>query len=371
MISLTTGNILEANADALVNTVNCVGIMGRGIALQFKNSYPRNFRLYEAACKRQEVQPGRMFVTETGELSPRFIINFPTKRHWKGKSRMEDVEAGLIDLVRVVRELGIRSIAVPPLGAGLGGLDWAEVRPRIAAAMAQLPAVEVIVYEPSGTPDLAAIARNRKVPNMTAGRAALIGLMQRYLNGLMDPFVTLLEAQKLMFFMQEAGEGLRLNYEKGHYGPYSSKLGHVFKDIEGHLISGYADGGDDPTKQLTIIPGANEDAEQFLADRIETLDRFDRVANLVAGFETPYGLELLATVYWVARMENASTFNEVRDSIYNWNPRKRRFSPDQIALALETLRREGWLETVTLSPAEALNRTLATKSAPHAPRWFL
>ena len=371
MISLTTGNILEAQADALVNTVNCVGIMGRGIALQFKNTYPRNFRLYEAACKRNEVQPGRMFVTETGEIAPRFIINFPTKRHWKGKSRMEDVEAGLIDLVRVVQELGIRSIAIPPLGAGLGGLEWSDVRPRIEAAIAGLSAVETTIYEPAGTPDLAAIARNKKVPNMTAGRAALVGLMQRYLNGLMDPFVTLLEAQKLMFFMQEAGEGLRLEYEKGHYGPYSAKLGHVFKNIEGHLVSGYADGGDDPTKQLPIIPGAFEQAESFLADRTETRQRFDRVADLVAGFETPYGLELLATVYWVARMESAHTFEDVVSGVHRWSVRKRQFTHEQIAVALDTLQDKGWLNTVTAPLAMTPEVAPSATSRPQAPKWFM
>lgn len=147
MIEYTSGDILQCEADALVNTVNCVGVMGRGIALQFKNVYPENFKAYEAACKREAVQPGRMFVFETGQLTlPRFIINFPTKRHWRGKSRIEDIDAGLVDLVNVIRDKGIRSIAIPPLGAGLGGLDWNEVRPRIERALAELAEVRVLVY---------------------------------------------------------------------------------------------------------------------------------------------------------------------------------------------------------------------------------
>lgn len=344
MISFTHGNILEAHADALVNTVNCVGIMGRGIALQFKNTFPDNFTSYAAACKRNEVQPGRMFVTETGELSPRFIVNFPTKRHWKGKSRMEDVEAGLVDLVRVIERLGIKSIAIPPLGAGLGGLEWDEVRPRIVAAMEKLPSVEIVIYEPSGAPDLPALARNKKVPSMTAGRAALIGLMHRYLNGLMDPFVTLLEAHKLMFFLQEAGENLSLKYSKGSYGPYAENLRHVFNAIEGHLISGYADGGDDPTKELAIIPGAFEDAERFLAEQEGTRERFDRVARLVDGFETPFGLELLSTVQWVASREGAGTLADAVERVHAWSARKRRFSREQIGIAFEVLIRHGWLD---------------------------
>lgn len=344
MIEFTTGNILEADVDAVVNTVNCVGIMGRGIALQFKNTFPDNFKAYAAACDRNEVQPGKMFVYATGKLSPRYIINFPTKRHWKGKSRIEDIEAGLVDLVRVIKDHKIRSIAIPPLGSGLGGLNWNEVRPRIVAALEGVPGVATTVYEPSGAPDSAALARNRKVPNMTPGRAALVVLIQRYLNGLMDPFVTLLEAHKLMFFMQEAGENLRLTYRKANYGPYAENLRHVLRSIEGHLVAGYSDGGDDPTKRLSLVPGAYEDADHFLAEQHDTRARFDRVARLVDGFETPYGLELLSTVYWVAKHESAQSQSDVQSKIYDWNDRKKRFTPEQIALALNVLSERGWLD---------------------------
>ncbi|MBK0024386.1 macro domain-containing protein [Ochrobactrum sp. S46] len=366
MIKFLNGDILQANADAVINTVNCVGIMGRGIALQFKNVFPENFKAYEAACKRGEVHPGQMFVFETGQLSPRYIINFPTKRHWKGKSRIEDIESGLIDLVKVIRQYNITSIAVPPLGAGLGGLDWADVRPRIVAALEGLKAVQIIIYEPHGAPDAAAISRNKKVPKMSPGRAALVALLQRYLNGLMDPFVTLLEAHKLMFFLQEAGEPLDLRYNKAAYGPYAENLRHVLRDIEGHLISGYADGGDDPTKQLSIIPGAKEDTEAFLKDRPATLQRFDRVANLVSGFETPFGLELLATVYWVAKNEGATTAKEAEDLIYAWNARKRRFSPQNIELALHTLVQRDWLPSIiskNLSNDNSMPRPIAVSTA--------
>jgi len=142
------GDILKCEVEALVNTVNCVGVMGRGLALQFKNAYPENFRAYKAACDQKEVQPGRMFVYETGQPVPRFIINFPTKRHWRDKSRIEDIEAGLVDLVRVIREKDIRSIAIPPLGCGLGGLNWREVRPCIEQALEQLTNVNVLVFKP-------------------------------------------------------------------------------------------------------------------------------------------------------------------------------------------------------------------------------
>lgn len=149
-ITYTMGDLFESDCEALVNAVNCVGVMGRGIALQFKTAYPENFKAYADACKREELVPGRMFVYETRSLvNPRFIINFPTKRHWRGKSRMEDIESGLVALVEEIRSRGIRSIAIPALGAGLGGLDWKEVRTRIDSALTELEGVSVLVFEPN------------------------------------------------------------------------------------------------------------------------------------------------------------------------------------------------------------------------------
>ncbi|TQV62557.1 MAG: macro domain-containing protein [Halothiobacillaceae bacterium] len=344
MIEYTSGDILQCEADALVNTVNCVGVMGRGLALQFKNIYPENFKAYEAACKREAVQPGRMFVFDAGQLTlPRFIINFPTKRHWRGKSRIEDIESGLVDLVKVIRDKGIRSIAIPPLGAGLGGLDWNEVRPRIARALAELTDVRVRVFEPKGAPANDKMAHVREVPKMTAGRAALVELIQRYLGGLLDPFVTLLEVHKLMYFMQEAGEPLRLKYVKAPYGPYAENLRHVLKAVEGHLISGYADGGDAPDKPLTLVPGAVIEAKDYLDQHAISRARFERVTKLVEGFESPYGLELLATVHWVMSREGATQHESVERQVYDWNARKRQFTPRQLAIAEARLRSLGWL----------------------------
>lgn len=344
MIEYTHGDILRSDAEALINTVNCVGVMGRGIALQFKEAFPANFKAYVAACKRAEVQPGRMFVFETGQLTPpRTIINFPTKRHWRGKSRMEDIDAGLVALVETIRERGIRSIAVPPLGSGLGGLDWAQVRPRIAAALGVLADVRVIIFEPGDAPAADVARRPNALPKMTPGRAALVGLLDRYLRGLLDPFVSLLEAHKLMYFMQEAGQPLRLNYKPAFYGPYAENLRHVLREVEGHFLTGYADGGDAPDQQLQLVPGAASDAEAMLAADADTRARFDRVASLVEGFETPFGLELLATVHWVMTRNRVDGLEEVIQRTYAWNERKRQFTPRQIGIAVDCLRRQGWV----------------------------
>ncbi|MES1954175.1 type II toxin-antitoxin system antitoxin DNA ADP-ribosyl glycohydrolase DarG [Salinisphaera hydrothermalis] len=344
MINYTSGNVLACEADALVNTVNCVGVMGRGIALQFKKAWPDNFKAYAAACKRNELQPGRMFVYETGQLAPpRFLINFPTKRHWREKSRIQDIDAGLIDLIKVIRERQIRSIAVPPLGSGLGGLDWSAVRSRIDQALADLPDVQIYVFEPTGAPASHNMAHEQKRPNMTPGRAALVELMQRYLGGLLDPFVSLLELHKLMYFMQEAGEPLRLDFRKHYYGPYASNLRHVLNRIEGHFIEGYADGGDDPSKPLALRPGAAEQAGRFLDRHAASRNCYDRVTRLAEGFESPDGLELLATVHWVVKQDGITDPDEVIQMVRDWSVRKQRFTPRQIDIARERLQTQGWL----------------------------
>lgn len=285
-----------------------------------------------------------MFIFETGNLTnPRYVINFPTKRHWKGKSQLADIESGLKALVSDIRRLGIHSIAIPPLGCGQGGLDWAEVRPRIERAMAAMPEVRVLLYGPTGAPPSTAEKVSDEVPRMTSGRAALVGLMQRYLRGLMDPFISLLEVHKLMYFMQVAGEPLNLRYAKAPYGPYAENLRHLLLSVEGHLTSGYTDGVDDPEKPLELVPGAIGDAERYLEGHPNTQHRFERVADLVRGFETSFGLELLSTVHWVSTQEGAVTPGEATTATFRWNERKRRFSPQQIALAWHVLQDKGWL----------------------------
>lgn len=342
-MEFTKGNILRADTEAIVNTVNCVGVMGRGIAAQFKREYPANFKAYEAACKRKEVVPGRMFIFETGQINhPRYIVNFPTKRHWRGSSRIEDIESGLVALVEEVRQRGIQSIAIPALGCGLGGLDWKDVRPLIERAFEALPDVRTVVFEPNGPGPSDKMAKTKNVPKMTPGRAVLVSLIEKYLAGLLDPSISLLEVHKLMYFAQEAGEPLRLNYVKGPYGPYAENLRHVLMTIEGYMISGYSDGGDLPEKALELVPGVEKDARMFLEGYPETLGRFERVSKLVEGFESSFGMELLATVHWVITREGAHSRGIV-DAVHGWNHRKQMFRAQQIGLAAKRLADEGWV----------------------------
>lgn len=342
MIEYKNGDILREDVEAIVNTVNCVGIMGRGLALQFKNKFPQNFKEYQLACTNKEVQLGKMFVHQTGQLiNPKYIINFPTKGHWKQNSKIEDISNGLDDLITIIEKYSIKSIAIPPLGSGLGGLDWNQVKKLIEEKLKNVNCT-VILFEPLEQKIEKSITK--EIPKMTAGRAALIGLMDRYLQGLMDPFISLIEVHKLMYFMQESGEELRLKYKKAQFGPYADNLRHVLNTIEGHFISGYEDGGDAPTKQLKLIPKAVEDAKNYLTNKKNTNENFVKVVKLVDGFETPFGLELLSTVHWVVKNENASNLEEVISKIYNWNERKKQFSKKQIQIALDTLLKNDWLK---------------------------
>ncbi len=344
MIEYKSGNMLEADAEALVNTVNCVGVMGRGIALQFKNAFPDNYRAYKAACDRKEVSPGHVLVFDLNRFeNPKLIINFPTKRHWRGKSRMEDVREGLKDLVRVLREYKVKSVAVPPLGCGLGGLNWSEVRPMIEQALASLPELQVHLYPPEGAPEAGDMVIRTRAPKMTLGRAALLALMGSYLRSLMDDSVSLLEIHKLMYFLQEAGQPLNLRYKKGTYGPYAENLRHVLKDMEGHYTIGFGDGADTPDTQIEANGDSIKKGEEFLAMDRETQLRFERVGALISGFETPFGMELLSTIHWVASREDAANPAEAVKLTRSWGPRKAMFTADQIAVAWSRLDSQQWL----------------------------
>jgi O-acetyl-ADP-ribose deacetylase (regulator of RNase III) len=347
LIRIGEGNLLRADVDALVNTVNTVGVMGKGIALQFKRAYPDMFRAYEAAVTAGEVSLGQMHVWRTESMTgPRFVINFPTKGHWRARSRLTDIEVGLKDLVRVVQELGITSIAVPPLGCGNGGLDWSEVEPRILSAFESVPQVDVLLYPPAGTPAAASMPTNEPKPSMTAGRAALIALLDAY-STQAESSASLIESQKLMYFLQVAGEPLRLKYERNLYGPYADNLRHVLKVVEGHYLQGFGDGNNQvkDAEPLDVLPGAVEEARRFLDHHPETGERISRVLDLADGYETPYGLELLASIHWVINEDPKSEVDvdSLVEKIQSWTPRKgRMFTDRHIRNAWENLKGKGW-----------------------------
>jgi O-acetyl-ADP-ribose deacetylase (regulator of RNase III) len=340
MLRFVRGNLLEAPVEALVNTVNTVGVMGKGVALQFKRAFPDNYQAYVKACERGQVQIGRIFVYDRGPLAqPRYIFNFPTKKHWRHPSRMEYVEEGLKDLVRRIQELRVRSIALPPLGAGNGGLPWPEVKQRIQEALEALEGVEVWVYEPVENPKAHSIVPLKTKPRLTPARAALIKLFGLY--GALGEPLGRLEAQKLAYFLQEAGLDLKLDFARKQFGPYAEPLNHVLARLEGHYIQGFGDRTG--VSQIRLKPQALDEAVLFLADYPKADEAATRAADWVKGFETPYGLELLATVHWAVRHEGARDWASLQKRLQAWNPRKATFPKTHLQVALDALLKRGAL----------------------------
>ena len=348
MPTLLHGNILEAEAEALVNTVNTVGVMGKGIALQFKKAFPENYRAYVKSCKEEDVQVGRMFTFDRGELSqPKFIINFPTKRHWREKSKLEYVEEGLKDLIDVVKDLGIGSIAIPPLGCGNGGLDWEVVRPMIFTALEEVPEVNAIIFEPAPF-DSDQIKVEGPKPRLTPNRASLLKLVSEYLS-LGNFTLGKLEIQKLLYFLQVSGQPLTLKFIKHHFGPYDQAVEHVLDALDQHYIVGFGDRSS--RSRIRLKTGALEEAEATLSSDKETQERLEKVLQLIEGFETSYGIELLATVHWIITQEAAQNDDEIFEAVQSWSDRKRElFEREHVVFAAQHLREYGFDQLRTQAP---------------------
>ncbi len=342
MTEFRQGNIFEASAEALVNTVNTVGVMGKGVALQFKRAFADNHKEYIKAWKRGELEVGKVFVHHRNTLeNPKYIINFPTKRHWRERSRLEYIQIGLDDLKHQIRHLGIQSIALPPLGCGNGGLDWNEVRPLIEAASNELPEVKFIVYEPRTVTEPAPLATQDSRPKLTPLRAALLKLFAAYED--LGESISRTEAQKIAYFLQSAGmEGLELSFTKGRYGPFAEVLNHVLRDLEGYYFKGYGDRTSD--SRIRLMPGAAELAESFLENYPEIQESLEHTECLINGFESRYGMELLATVHWVAHHEQAEDFSSVVEAVERWSKYKKyAFAEDHLRIAWKHLLDKRWI----------------------------
>lgn len=325
MITFRKGNLLEAPVEALVNTVNTVGVMGKGIALMFKEAFPENFHEYEAASKRGEVEVGHMFVTESARLQgPRWIINFPSKKHWRNPSKLEWITAGLADLRRVIVDKGIHSIALPPLGCGNGGLDWSDVRPEIERVLSSLSDVEVVVFEP--TEKYQNVAKPTGVQKLTPARAMVAEMVWRY--WVIGSGCTYLEVQKLAWFLERTVERLslpnplELEFKADKYGPYSDRLRHLLNQLDGsylHCDKRLSDAG--PSDMISF----DEERRAFLElywkqeENRPYLPVLEQTTRLIEGFESPLGMELLATVDWLVSREGCeATVPELRVGLSRW-----------------------------------------------------
>lgn len=346
-VRIKSGDLLKEKTEAIVNTVNCVGVMGKGIALQFKQRWPKNFKEYEAASKRKEIKPGTMFIYDLGEWEkPRYIVNFPTKLHWRGDSRLEYIEDGLRDLVKQVQRLGIRSISLPPLGCGSGGLDWDEVKKFILAAFKDHPDIIVNLFEQKGAPPAREMVSRTAKPSLTPVRAAIIKIVSIYRE--MEYGLTRIELQKLAYFLERAGQPLKLDFVKHSYGPYSDRLRHVVKAMDGHYLVGVGDFAGE--SDIAVLPGAVAEADEFIRQSgdEDLINHVERVRNLINGFETPYGMELLATVHWVATQEpRARNVDDAIAAVRNWNARKRAVLREHhIRIAWDRLDKGRWFGPV-------------------------
>ena len=352
MITFTEGNLLEADAEALVNTVNTVGVMGKGVALMFKEAFPENFKAYERACKEKQVRIGEMFVTEREDLlGPKWIINFPTKGHWKYPSQMKWIEDGLADLARVIEKKRIRSIAIPPLGSGSGGLNWTEVRSRIEKALSSLKDVNVIIYEP--TAKYQNVAKRSGVEKLTVPRALIAEMIRRY--SILGIECTLLEVQKLGYFLERSVNAFSLdnkfNFEFGanKIGPYSDKLKHLLNGLDGsylHCDKRIADAS--PFEIIQFDDAKKDKVAAFLMMPEAKAYRpaLEATTELIDGLESPLGMELLSTVDWLIQHEGVEPdVKAIRNALAKWpgddkkaaERKLERFDERVIAIALQCL----------------------------------
>lgn len=328
--------MLAASVEALVNTVNTVGVMGKGIALQFKESFPDNYKAYVAAVKQGEVKTGSMFVTQLNRMDQlRWIINFPTKKHWKAPSKLEYIQEGLIDLHRVLLESAIRSVALPPLGCGNGGLDWAIVKPMIETALADLD-IDIQVYEPSA----AVLVRLEKEATgkqvkLTPARAMMLSLLYHYRQ--LGEYASEFAAEKLMYFLQRVGEPqLQLDFQKHYYGPYSGKVRHVLYALNGHFISGVSLKSNRPFEPLELHLERMAEVEGYISAHAsaEQQKRLALLTELLDGFQSPAGLELLASLDFLIRENKTFEIDKLSEALKNWSSRKKRlFTNHQISIA--------------------------------------
>lgn len=325
MITFTHGNLLDAKVDALVNTVNTVGVMGKGIALMFKERFPENYRAYAAACKRHELEPGQLFVTERQNWvgGARWIINFPTKKHWRHKSKMEWIDRGLDELRDFIGRESIRSIAIPPLGSGNGGLVWSDVKSLIVRKLESLSQVLILVYEP--TEVYQNVSKREGVEKLTPARALVADLVRRY--SVLGSDCTILEIHKLAYFLERRivdrriDNPLRLRFHAHRFGPYAPKLSHLLNGLDGsylHCEKRVADAGILDT--IWFEDDRRDSVALYLSTEArEYLGALNEIAELIDGFESPHGMELLATVDWLVFYEGVEPeVDSVRAGLRRW-----------------------------------------------------
>ncbi|MEV5032118.1 macro domain-containing protein [Sphingobium sp. LMC3-1-1.1] len=343
-LTFKSGDMFAEPVQALVNTVNCVGVMGKGVALEFKQRWPENFKVYKQACDSKRLKPGTILIFDTHQLfatdGPRYLVNFPTKKHWRAKSELSYIEDGLEALVDEIRKFGITSIALPPLGCGNGGLDWADVRPLIVEKMGELEDVETIIFAPKEEADLPEYSDKAHL-SMTYPRAMLLrslAELEKFFDGAFDR----ISLQKIVYFLQALGVNFGLKFERNLFGPYSDVLKKALISFEkSGMISGFLT----EDRRAHVTPSGVAVADDYLKYTADGADELvDQLSKLVQGYESPYGLELLSSVHWLAHHEKHFPVERIIEEMRGWNERKRNtFEENSIRAAYARLVEDGLL----------------------------
>lgn len=337
MIQYITGNILDSSAQALVNTVNTMGVMGKGIALQFKKAYPNNYKAYQKACKNNQLHVGKMFVTLDSNITSgeRIIINFPTKTSWKKPSEYKYIEDGLENLVELINYKKIESIAIPPLGAGNGGLNWEKVKKIIEQKLENLN-VAIYVYEPTLQIQEHLIKERVK---LTDARALLLYVLYDLVRN--SEYVSEFSSEKVCYFLQKFGakKYFKLEFEPNFYGPYSGKVRFVLNAINGSYLMGYSDMNKKPFEPLTLISDAYETVKNHIESNRELLEITNKTIVFLRGFYSDFALELLSSLDYISTKENTLDRQIILKGLEKWSDRKRTLfsNPKYIDVSLKHL----------------------------------
>ncbi|HTA27386.1 MAG TPA: macro domain-containing protein [Bacteroidia bacterium] len=338
------GNLLEAETQALVNTVNTVGVMGKGIALQFKERFPINYKLYSDACKKKEIAIGKMFVVKENTFQgEKIIINFPTKTEWYKPSQYDYIEEGLKDLVRVIKEYKIQSIAIPPLGCGNGGLKWDKVKPLMDKYLVGLPDIHIQIYEPNeAVKEILQKEALKKDIELKPGRAMLLYALYRYEK--LGETATVFSANKLAYFLQMSGENLKLQFVPYTYGPYAQAVEKVLYSLNGKYLKGMEQMSAKPFEPLQLVWERYEEVEKFINANLSPVQRqrLEGLFKVIEGFESTLSLEILASTHYLMAENPGMTENEVFKKIQNWNERKKnKIEEEYVTIAVNHLQDYG------------------------------
>ena len=338
MIKYITGNILESKADALINTVNTVGVMGKGIALQFKKAYHNNYKAYVQACKKNEIGIGKLLIVKDSNLDSgeKYIINFPTKKDWRKPSEYEFIEAGLEDLIRIIKDYNIKSIAIPPLGAGNGGLEWEKVKKMIENKLSNIE-IDIFVFEP--TQQIKEQLKKERV-KLTDGRALLLYVLYDLVKN--GEYVSEFSSEKVCYFLQRFGakKYLNLDFSPNFYGPYSGKVRYVLNVLNGSFIMGYSDMSKKPFEPITLVSDGYEDVKSYIEGNQELLSISNKTINFLNGFYSDFALELLSTIDFITTEINSFEKDLINKKLENWSDRKRSLfsNPKYIDISVKQLK---------------------------------